>query len=147
MAKFVLTTWAACFARQKPVSTRAKPGLHEDDEHGADDDPQQVRLDPEVGHRLHRIDLFLRPGDNGRQADEGRDQGSTYEELAPHQRHPPFTSHQVRGSSISASFRVVGGAGPAARTSRRQPTKGGKQTSVTFVNVRARDPYAPAQRI
>ena len=25
MAKFVLTTWAACLARQKPVSTRAKP--------------------------------------------------------------------------------------------------------------------------
>ena len=25
MAKFVLTTWAACFARQKPVSTRANP--------------------------------------------------------------------------------------------------------------------------
>lgn len=25
IAKFVLTTWAACFARQKPVSTRAKP--------------------------------------------------------------------------------------------------------------------------
>ena len=25
MAKFVLTTWAACFARQNPVSTRAKP--------------------------------------------------------------------------------------------------------------------------
>ena len=25
MAKFVLTTWAACFARQKPVSTSAKP--------------------------------------------------------------------------------------------------------------------------
>jgi hypothetical protein len=25
MAKFVDTTWAACFARQKPVSTRANP--------------------------------------------------------------------------------------------------------------------------
>ena len=25
MAKFVLTTWEACLARQKPVSTRAKP--------------------------------------------------------------------------------------------------------------------------
>ncbi len=25
MAKFVLTTWAACFARQNPVSTRANP--------------------------------------------------------------------------------------------------------------------------
>ncbi len=25
MAKFVLTTWAACLARQKPVSTRANP--------------------------------------------------------------------------------------------------------------------------
>ena len=25
MAKFVDTTWAACLARQKPVSTRAKP--------------------------------------------------------------------------------------------------------------------------
>ena len=25
MAKFVLTTWAACLARQKPVSTSAKP--------------------------------------------------------------------------------------------------------------------------
>src|SRR5262245_25208547 len=25
MAKLVLTTWAACLARQKPVSTRAKP--------------------------------------------------------------------------------------------------------------------------
>ena len=25
IAKFVLTTWAACFARQKPVSTSAKP--------------------------------------------------------------------------------------------------------------------------
>ena len=25
MAKFVLTTWAACLARQNPVSTRAKP--------------------------------------------------------------------------------------------------------------------------
>ena len=25
MAKFVHTTWAACLARQKPVSTRAKP--------------------------------------------------------------------------------------------------------------------------
>ena len=25
MAKFVLTTWAACFARQKPVSTSANP--------------------------------------------------------------------------------------------------------------------------
>src|SRR5680860_504963 len=25
MAKFVLTTWAACLARQKPVSTKAKP--------------------------------------------------------------------------------------------------------------------------
>ena len=25
MAKFVLTTWAACLDRQKPVSTRANP--------------------------------------------------------------------------------------------------------------------------
>ena len=25
MAKFVLTTWAACLARQNPVSTRANP--------------------------------------------------------------------------------------------------------------------------
>ena len=25
MAKFVDTTWAACLARQNPVSTRAKP--------------------------------------------------------------------------------------------------------------------------
>ena len=25
MAKFVLTTWAACLARQKPVSTSANP--------------------------------------------------------------------------------------------------------------------------
>ena len=25
MAKFVHTTWAACLARQKPVSTSAKP--------------------------------------------------------------------------------------------------------------------------
>ena len=25
MAKLVLTTWAACLARQKPVSTSAKP--------------------------------------------------------------------------------------------------------------------------
>ncbi len=25
MAKFVLTTWAACLARQNPVSTSAKP--------------------------------------------------------------------------------------------------------------------------
>ena len=44
MAKFVLTTCAACLARQKPVSTRAKPGLHEDDQDGADHDPEQVEL-------------------------------------------------------------------------------------------------------
>ena len=44
MAKFVLITWSAFFVWQKPVSTRAKPGLHEDHQNRTDDDPQQVGL-------------------------------------------------------------------------------------------------------
>ena len=44
MAKFVDTTWAACFARQKPVSTSAKPACMNITSAGPDDDPQQVDL-------------------------------------------------------------------------------------------------------
>ena len=56
MAKFVLTTWAACLARQNPVSTKREPGLHEDHEDRADDHPQQVQVPAEYDHGigLHR---------------------------------------------------------------------------------------------
>ena len=58
MAKFVLTTCAACFARQKPVSTSAKPGLHEDHQDRPDDHPQHVEAAADEADRLHRV-LFL----------------------------------------------------------------------------------------
>src|SRR5262249_18456327 len=41
MAKLVLTTWAACLARQKPVSTRAKPACM-----------KMTRTAPMVTHRM-----------------------------------------------------------------------------------------------
>ncbi len=54
IAKFVLTTWAACFARQKPGLDEREARLHEDDEHRADHDPEQVDVDR--GYRLwHRV--------------------------------------------------------------------------------------------
>ena len=50
---------------------QGEAGLHEDDEHGADDDPEQVGLLPEGGDRLGGIDV-LRAGD----ARCGEDQGA-----------------------------------------------------------------------
>ena len=42
MAKFVVITWAAFFFWREAGLDEREAGLHEDDEHGADDDPQQV---------------------------------------------------------------------------------------------------------
>ena len=46
MAKFVLTTWAACLARQKPVSTRAKPACM-----------KMTRIAPMTTHSMLRLPL------------------------------------------------------------------------------------------
>ena len=82
MAKFVDTTWAACLARQKPVSTSAKPGLHEDDEHGADHDPQQVHLRAEGGDRIRGV---LGKGRCRERECQRADDPYTREQLSRHQ--------------------------------------------------------------
>ena len=51
MAKFVLTTWAACLARQKPVSTSANPACMKMTDR-ADDHPQHVEAPGQRGHRV-----------------------------------------------------------------------------------------------
>ena len=53
----------------EPGLDQREPGLHEDDEHGADDDPQQVGLLAERGHRLGRVDV-LGTGRPGRGQDQ-----------------------------------------------------------------------------
>ena len=44
MAKFVLTTWAACLARQKPVSTSANPACM-----------KMTRMAPMITHSMLRL--------------------------------------------------------------------------------------------
>ena len=72
MAKFVLTTWAACLARQKPVSTSANPACMKIDEDGPDHHPQHVEAAADEADGLHRV-LLLGVGDAaGEQRDERR---------------------------------------------------------------------------
>ena len=72
MAKFVLTTWAACLARQKPVSTSANPACMKMTRMRADDHPQHVEAAADEADGLHRV-LLLGEGDAaGEQRDERR---------------------------------------------------------------------------
>ena len=53
--KFIDMVWAAFLARVKPVSTIAKPGLHEHDEEAGDQRPDEVDGDLVVADRLHHF--------------------------------------------------------------------------------------------
>ena len=52
MAKFVLTTWAACLARQKPVSTSAKPACMKMTRTAPITTHSRLSLPAERGHRV-----------------------------------------------------------------------------------------------
>ncbi len=76
MAKFVLTTWAACLARQKPVSTRAKPACMKITRIGAEDDPEQVELLAQRGDGVSLLGAShggegQQGGDRHAEADDG----------------------------------------------------------------------------
>jgi hypothetical protein len=69
----------------EPGLDQREAGLHEDDEHRADDDPQQVGLLAEAGDGLGRVDL-LRAGDAGHGQDQGAGDGDP-DPCLPPQRH------------------------------------------------------------
>ena len=80
MAKFVLTTWAACLARQKPVSTRAKPACMKITSTAPMTTHSMLSLPAEGGHR---IDVGLRRGEAEQE---------TVHELPPHDSWSPGRS-------------------------------------------------------
>ncbi len=83
-------------------------GLHEDDQHCPDDDPEQVDLLTQRGDRLDRVNV-LGCGRTGEQADQTARHDEPSKELAAHVSSPPWWLG--RGLSGARGFSLTRGVG------------------------------------